>query len=486
MKAGRNDACPCGSGKKYKKCCLAKDHEASLKQTAVISPPPSSVAPPQPGSFIAPQRVQPAGSTTLARPAVPKTPPPPPDPIAERGDARWKEFESKSGEARTAAYLETLEDVEVMNDGLAFEMLNVLHAEAARNGDRARFAECVDALRERLPEVYDEGAHYYLSWSLLDALAESRHEVVSTLARELAPRAGADLDVVNHAIHYLNYHGQLSVLVDFLRIAWPGVKSTDKIFPWAISEFAQSGVDHEIFDYLEHTASPNPADAALLERVRFFFEEPLEEYLREFIDDLTGKSVREWRVDDFALRPRRKKRRDDWDDDRQERPAPDQGAINLSRLSSEFVGYMRREEGVPFPRGEMVRQELYRYFSRRHAGELDPRPSMLEAVMNPNLKLPKPPQPAHPLCPERVTLDVHLGGMMGMMSAHYHSAAALFQAMPAWLRFLESRALIDAGIRNKVLAELVPLHATLLQIWESYTEDPHLLRQGQAWPGSPS
>jgi tetratricopeptide (TPR) repeat protein len=27
-KIGRNDACPCGSGKKYKRCCLAKDEEA--------------------------------------------------------------------------------------------------------------------------------------------------------------------------------------------------------------------------------------------------------------------------------------------------------------------------------------------------------------------------------------------------------------------------------------------------------------------------
>ena len=24
-KVGRNDPCPCGSGKKYKKCCLAKE-----------------------------------------------------------------------------------------------------------------------------------------------------------------------------------------------------------------------------------------------------------------------------------------------------------------------------------------------------------------------------------------------------------------------------------------------------------------------------
>jgi tetratricopeptide (TPR) repeat protein len=29
-KAGRNDSCPCGSGKKYKHCCLEKDRAAEL------------------------------------------------------------------------------------------------------------------------------------------------------------------------------------------------------------------------------------------------------------------------------------------------------------------------------------------------------------------------------------------------------------------------------------------------------------------------
>lgn len=28
MSLGRNDPCPCGRGKKYKKCCLAKEREA--------------------------------------------------------------------------------------------------------------------------------------------------------------------------------------------------------------------------------------------------------------------------------------------------------------------------------------------------------------------------------------------------------------------------------------------------------------------------
>jgi uncharacterized protein YecA (UPF0149 family) len=38
---GRNDPCPCGSGKKYKKCCLEKDQEA-LAQSL---PPPLPPAP---------------------------------------------------------------------------------------------------------------------------------------------------------------------------------------------------------------------------------------------------------------------------------------------------------------------------------------------------------------------------------------------------------------------------------------------------------
>jgi Flp pilus assembly protein TadD len=36
-KVGRNDPCPCGSGKKYKKCCMAKDEKASASANAETS-----------------------------------------------------------------------------------------------------------------------------------------------------------------------------------------------------------------------------------------------------------------------------------------------------------------------------------------------------------------------------------------------------------------------------------------------------------------
>ena len=41
---GRNDRCPCGSGKKYKQCCLAKDaaaDRAARAEAAVAAPPPA-------------------------------------------------------------------------------------------------------------------------------------------------------------------------------------------------------------------------------------------------------------------------------------------------------------------------------------------------------------------------------------------------------------------------------------------------------------
>lgn len=40
-KTGRNDPCPCGSGNKYKKCCLMKDEAAEREQLAAAVQPPA-------------------------------------------------------------------------------------------------------------------------------------------------------------------------------------------------------------------------------------------------------------------------------------------------------------------------------------------------------------------------------------------------------------------------------------------------------------
>jgi hypothetical protein len=485
MKAGRNDPCPCGSGKKYKKCCLARDQEEEAKRLGAAGQ--ASAPPGAPETRARPMPVTP--------PPVIEAPEPPeePDPIREKVDELWEKFQAGSTEERVAIFLENLADVEVMTADFAFEMLTLLHSGAKDREERARSTECINVLRERRPDAYDADAHYYLSWLLEDALADERLDDAAALARELAPRAGRDPDTFSRVREALAYYGQLAILREAMTIAWPGVKSDDGILGWAIAEFANTAADYEIFDYLEHTASPDPADPALLDRLRFFVEEPRADYLREFIEDLTAKQPRTWKMDDFDLKPPPTPQRDKWEDEEdedeyEEQEPPRPGVRNLGRLISEFVGYQHREEGVPFPRADMVRDELLSYFVDRYDGDLNPRLGLMESMRHPKRKAPKPPRPAHPLCPERVTLEVQLTRMVGMLSGRTYSAAALFQAMPAWLRFLESRRLIDGATHQKVLKELRPLHDEMLKLWEKYTvNDPHFLHdEQQAWAASPA
>jgi hypothetical protein len=473
MKTGRNDPCPCGSGKKFKKCCLGK------KQPALSGTRHRSGLPLPPAS--------PSRSLDRTKPSAPRpvAAPRPRSPAEERWDTVWKEFESQHGEERKAVFLRELDDKELMTDGAAFEMLSRLHQDAVEHGERARFGELVGALAERLSDVYEQSAHFYLSWQLQDALVESRPDTLA-IAQKLAAKAGQDIDIVNPGLLALAYHGQLGPLVQAMRIGWHTVQSSAKILPWAISRFAEKGVNFEIYDYLEHTSSPDPSDGVLLDRIKYFIPDPRLDYVAQFIGDLTDQGTRRWTVNDFALKPPRKKNRDDWDESENEGDEPpDAGALNLSRLVSQFVGYLRRVEGVPYPKGDLARDELYRYFIQRHQGELKPRLSMLDQALHPKKKLPPPPRPAHPLCPERVTFEVCLARMISLMNSQYHTLAALFESIPAWLRFLESQGLIDNERHAKTLDELRPLHAELLPLMKSYVDDPALYRALQAWPLHP-
>ena len=145
MKIGRNAPCPCGSGRKYKKCCLQKDEEA--RRTAQSLDIPEDIT----------------DKTDLDVPHRPISPaprqPPPPDPRIQAINARWEEFETQHYEGRIALFLETLNDAELMDAEMAFEMLNTLYYESIEKYERDRFDGLMDTLRARLPDVYAQEAH---------------------------------------------------------------------------------------------------------------------------------------------------------------------------------------------------------------------------------------------------------------------------------------------------------------------------------------
>ena len=408
-------------------------------------------------------------------------PPSPPDPITERANERWDLFQSESEEGRIAVFHATLEDAEIMTDDLAYGMLERIHSDAKEHGDRTRYSECVTALRERLPDVYDQSACCYVSNCLFYALAENRVEAVASLTRELATMAGKHMEMFDHAAEGVAYHGHLSALVDAYRIAAPAVNSDGNLFEWAVTEFGNTGAEYEMLNYLEQGGSADPIESILFERLKPMVADLREDRVLEYIRAVSGNSGKEWRTDEFILRKPRKRVRREWDDDEEIRDARDPAATSLSCLVDEFVGIMCRDEDVSFTRGRLAGRALYSYFIERHHGKLDPHPSMLDPALRPDVRPDKPPKPVHPLCPERVTLEVFLAGKLQILRYQPYTVAAVFQAVPAWLRFLQSRRLIDAGVRRNVVDDLAPLHQVLSKLWRSFKDDPALERDGEPW-----
>jgi hypothetical protein len=88
----RNDPCPCGSGRKYKKCCWAKD-QAEQAAVSLATPLPETEEP----------ETQDVVHTPEPRPAPrvePPLPEPEPDPRMDALNARWDEFETRDYDDR--------------------------------------------------------------------------------------------------------------------------------------------------------------------------------------------------------------------------------------------------------------------------------------------------------------------------------------------------------------------------------------------------
>ncbi len=405
-------------------------------------------------------------------------------------NARWLEFEEAADdEGRRNLFVKTLSEPELMDDEQAFAMLNELHGSAVKSGGRDQWEELVDQLHERLPDVYATSRKYYLHWRIENAVASGRSDRLPVLARELAETAGDDVDQFARDVDLLAYHGELAVLAEATRIAWPLIRDSSGIM-WGQGDFAQWGADCVLFERLERTRELDGRDPELIGQMRFFFEDLQLDPFAVYVAHLSGRANRTWSLGDFQklTHSAAGTRTRDYDDDEEEssdnQPIPNDGREALGSLVDDFVDYARHQEGVPYTKAALARDNISRYIMERLAGDLEPRQSMFDAVMNPQRKPksnPKPRVPDHLLCPDRDTLDRFFSRLLNFMNPQKYDVAATFELMPAWLRFLEARGLIEPKQREATLTGLHGLHATLLRLWEADHTDPALAVNLRRW-----
>ena len=464
MKPSRNDPCPCGSGKKYKKCCLAKDEAAAPTHV----PPPSRLEDTDNASPAhSAAHESPSGPEPESHP-VPDSPKPR-DPLRERQDRWWEEFEAAGFEERIAHFQRAIDQPGLLDDQLVYEALDSIRTGAEEPQQRDRVKQLLDALQQRLPHLYDSSRSFYLSWRMDEALAAGDMERIADLVRDMANSPKTNIDLFHRALDMLAYHGRLNVLVDVMRRAWPWIRDSKEILPWAVDEYAQRGAHYELFAYILERGDASADDAELLDRMRPFLSEVDSQRLAEYIDLLLGRDGREWKLADLHMGPGSKRRE------------PVQAQDALYKLGVTFLGYLYRQEKVDPARGDMGREQIVAYLLDRHRGELRPRKGMLEEAIYPN----KPPPPAfrppeHPLCPDRQTLDMYVAQMFDPLTRRDFEAALTIEMVPAWLRFLESKGLIDAARRQKTLGELSRLKDDVLRLMTEST-DPAMRRNLERW-----
>ena len=478
---GRNDQCPCGSGHKYKRCCLSKDRDAKdaqikadqlereVKAAAVA---PAVLVPPvnQTSNLVSPP---PMPVATPASKAVVATPPD--DPHMEAIYARWNEFEEADEDLQPELFLKTLDEPELMDDEMAFEMLSTIFQSGCKSPERNRIEEFVGLLRERLPGIYADSRKYYLHWLILNANATHKPERLLELAGEIAETAGEDVDIYSKVIHLLAYHGYLEALSKASRIAWPRIKASKDIM-WGQQEYAIWGAKCVLYERLEQTPDLDGGDPQLIEQTTYFLDDLQLDWLKGYVDQTSGRTSRNWSLSDFDIKPTKitKAKRTETRDIRQG-SNPTTGEDALIEFSYEFVGYAHRHDGFSYTKAELARQNIVGYLIDRKAGRLETKESAKNKVQFPD----------HQLCPDQNTLRRFLTGMLTMLNFQSYDVAACMELMPSWLRFLEARGLIEPTQRESTMSDIGILHTELLSAFGPSNEDPVLAENFRKWPENP-
>ncbi len=365
-----------------------------------------------------------------------------------------------------------------MDGEMAFEFLNTIYYKSVERNERDRFEALAEALLERLPDVYAAEAGYILGWRITNAIADGRFDDIPAMANEMAKTAEENIDEFFNLMDQLAYHNQLAALISATGIAWPQVRNSTKIL--GIDEFANQATDYIIFNYLTQTPTPDSNDPILLAQIAPYMELKLDLF-SEYVARLAGQLKHPWTMDDFEFDLPESDSFFDWDEEDEEETV-DEGRRNLHKLTVEFLGYLYHQENVPYAKGELARTEIYEYILKRHEGELKPHEPMIKPKGSKKHKS-APRRPQHPLCPDRNTLNHFLADLLYFINPQYYKATATLELVPAWLRFLESRQLIDAEQREQTLLELRGLDTEFLKVVKNHP-DPALRLAMENWRGN--
>ena len=461
-KIGRNAPCPCGSGKKYKKCCLRKHEEETRKALKAASEEYTSAeSENELDTKVGDLRKDHEDSNGTSS-------------SDENYENFFKNYRAADFAGKVAIIEDAFTDNDLMSDGEAvFELFNDLSTAASDIEERKVHYDLVLRLRDHLPEVYDNEAGYLLDGCVANALIDNRIPTLEQSFKELARLAHKEIDIFFSRLDHVAYYGHLDLLVEAMRVGWEDVKDSSGILQWGMDEYADKAGDFELFYYLSNASGPRSDDEVLIEKLVNYYElDP--EGLKRYFACITRTCDHVWSLDDFDYQIGKKSNRG---------VSKTVLMDNISCLINEFLGYLHSDENVSYPKAEIIRTEMNTYLKSRIEGELEMRQSPFEAQKKPKKRKVQTSSHAHILCPDRPTFERFLVRKMNIINPQHYRALACFESVPAWLRFLESNRLINFALRKETFLSISQLYSAMEAIAkkDEQPEDLLLTELKNAW-----
>jgi len=440
---GRNDPCPCGSGKKYKKCCMEKDMKKKQSQG---------------------QNWELDNEEYFSEDEILADEENENQKERDEFDNVWDEFIDSDFDDKVAIIKRLFKLPDLQDEDFFFELFNNLNDSAETKVQRNKFSALVKELKEEIPSIYRDLVGFLLHTVISNKVSDKDVSDVSPLFLEFAAHADQDIDYFNMIVDLLAYHGQLELLTEGFRIAWEKVKDSNNVVPWGINEFAERGIDFEIFSYLEHAKNPEARNPKLLKRIEYYVEEIDLEYHDLYFSTFLRMGSPTWKLESLNINPN---------------VSSKSKKINCSNniwfLSNEFLDYLHRDKKIPYSKAALMRADMSDYLINRLNGRFGKPPKKLKTK-------PKGTNLTKVLCPDRLTFDDYLFNLASFLNARYYRAWALYESVPYWLSFLELNDLIDEDESYQAYNSILPLFPVLIEDLKFMKDDEIALQAlSKAW-----
>ena len=432
---GRNDPCPCGSGKKYKYCCLPEEEENR-------------------GGRIV-RNGEKAEKLNYDS--------------GNSGDT-WQEqlgkFEKMELGDKFDFFYDKYEDPDEVNGDFALETLDGLLLQSSREGKWEEYLaldEKIRRNREDLVETYP----YWLSRGRMLSLIWSNRELEDRDLEKLFQNYVEDPDVLSPAFWALVFRASAPKLVGYFRIFHSKIEKNDRLMPSAIDEFIDLGIELEIYSYLSEGGRYDPSGVSpeeIIDKIDRYYEGLHRKQLRDMIQVLGGEKTNEWSPADFTPRSLS-------DSERPEEDRYDED--NFFSLVDEFHRFLHEEGGLSWCRGRIVRDQITRYLLGRIDGKLEIKPNIRgeSSEIIPEI-----------LLPDSETFEKFLNDFLHFLNPDYYEAATPYLYINSWLKFLLEKSLIEKTHLQTVINDLESLKTDYEDFYREKCPDPEILEAFQNWP----